>query len=59
MAKHNFNSIKFGLIRLQELLNKCDNEPSLEKNINMDIGYSLILLIGITKNNYLNQAIIG
>ena len=30
MAKH--NSIKFGLVRLSKLSNKCENEPSFEKN---------------------------
>ena len=30
MARH--NSIKFGSIRLSKLSNKCENEPSFEKN---------------------------
>ena len=30
MAKH--NSIKFGSVRLSKLSNKCENEPSFEKN---------------------------
>ena len=37
MAKH--NPIKFDLIRLSKLSNKCENEPSFEKN---DHKYVLI-----------------
>ena len=56
MAKH--YSIKFGSIRLSELSNKCENEPSFEKmNTNMfrfDKFLEPVVVVSHTRKSYFN-----
>ena len=56
MAKH--NSIKFGSIRLSKLSNKCENEPSFDKNEHkseriISIGHSVTELLKLTYGYWL------
>ena len=53
MAKH--NSIKFGSIRLSKLSNKCENEPSFEKNEHKYVSIWQISRTSGGSKSYQNQ----
>ena len=56
MAKH--NPIKFDSIRLSKLSNKCENEPSYEKNMFwFDKFLEPVVVVSHTRKNYFDWAL--